>query len=88
MHMNEEQLMEIVGFVKVSDYRSKTLKFIGNGVKMPRASPDFINSLPIALPNTIEQQNIVDYLDSKTTEINNAISKYKECLCFRCNFML
>ena len=28
--------MEIVGFVRVSDYRKKTLKFIGYGVKMPK----------------------------------------------------
>ena len=48
------------------------------GVKMPRASPDFINSLPIALPNTNEQQGIVDYLDTKTTKINNTLSKIKE----------
>ena len=33
--MYNEKLMEIVGFVKVSPYRTKTLKFIGEGLKMP-----------------------------------------------------
>jgi type I restriction enzyme S subunit len=45
---------------------------------MPRASPDFINSLPIALPNTNEQKEVVDYLDSEITNINNTILKIKE----------
>lgn len=48
------------------------------GVKMPRANPDFINSLHITLPNSIDQQEIVDYLDSKITNINYTISKIKE----------
>ena len=33
--MYNEKSMEIVGFVKVSPYRTKTLKFIGEGLKMP-----------------------------------------------------
>lgn len=33
--MEREKLLEIVGYVKVSDYRTKTLKFIGNSHKMP-----------------------------------------------------
>ena len=33
--MREENLHEIIGYVKVSDYRVKTLKFIGDGMKMP-----------------------------------------------------
>lgn len=33
--MKREQLLEIVGYVKVSDYRTKTLKFIGTSHKMP-----------------------------------------------------
>ena len=48
------------------------------GVKMPRASPDFINSLPIALPNINEQKELVDYLDHKITNINSTISKIRE----------
>ena len=33
--MEKEKLLEIVGYVKVSDYRTQTLKFIGDGRKMP-----------------------------------------------------
>lgn len=33
--MEKEKLFEIVGYVKVSIYRTKTLKFIGDGRKMP-----------------------------------------------------
>lgn len=33
--MDNEKLMEILGFVKVSPYRTKTLRFIGDGLKMP-----------------------------------------------------
>ena len=52
------------------------------GVKMPRASPDFINNLTIAFPSTLEQKNIVNYLDSKITKINIIISKIKENIAF------
>ena len=33
--MEQKKLLEILGYVKVSKYRTKTLKFIGNGRKMP-----------------------------------------------------
>lgn len=33
--MEQEKLLEIVGYVKVSEYRTKTLKFIGTTRKMP-----------------------------------------------------
>ena len=33
--MEKEELLEIVGYVKVSEYRRETLKFIGTSRKMP-----------------------------------------------------
>jgi DNA-binding MarR family transcriptional regulator len=33
--MEQEKLLEIVGYVKVSEYRTQTLKFIGTSRKMP-----------------------------------------------------
>ena len=48
------------------------------GVKMPRASPEFINSLPIVIPNTIEQNEIINYLNNKTAKIDEIVSKIKE----------
>ena len=55
------------------------------GVKMPRANPDFIISLPISFPISLsEQSEIVNYLDQKTSQIDtliiekeNLISEYE-----------
>lgn len=33
--MDEYKLYEILGYVKISSYRTKTLKSIGTGLKMP-----------------------------------------------------
>lgn len=33
--MDEKELFEILGYVKISPYRTKTLKSIGNEIKMP-----------------------------------------------------
>ena len=75
---NESLISKYLFYFMLSNRFIEQVNSSTYGVKMPRASPDFINSLPITLPNTIEQQDIVDYLDSKTTEINNTISKIKE----------
>lgn len=32
---NEERILELIGFVKISDYRTKVLKLIDNDMKMP-----------------------------------------------------
>ena len=43
MCMDNEKLMEILGFVKVSPYRTETLKFIGDGIKMPSEVAKHLN---------------------------------------------
>ncbi len=43
------------------------------GTKMPRANIDFINNLEIALPNLKTQQEISEYLEKKSNEIDNLI---------------
>jgi type I restriction modification DNA specificity protein len=44
------------------------------GVKMPRANPDFIISLPISFPSSLsEQSEIVNYLDQKVSQIDTLI---------------
>ena len=45
------------------------------GAKMPRVSWNFIANLPIAVPGNDEQTAIAAYLDSKTTQIDDLISK-------------
>ena len=55
------------------------------GVKMPRANPDFILSLPISFPISLsEQSEIVNYLDQNASQIDtliiekeNLISEYE-----------
>lgn len=48
------------------------------GVKMPRANIDFIKNLFIAVPPISEQLLIIEYLDSKCTEIDSIISEKKK----------
>lgn len=50
------------------------------GSKMPRASWDFIGNLPILLPEVEEQQSIASFLDFKTSQIDELISKQKALL--------
>lgn len=45
---------------------------------MPRVSWDFIANLRIAMPNSNEQRAISDYLDRKTTKIDQTISKIEK----------
>lgn len=45
------------------------------GAKMPRASWDFIGSLPVLVPPTDEQRAIAAYLDRETTRIDTLIEK-------------
>ena len=51
-----------------------------SGVKMPRASTDFINNMYIPIPPINEQQEIVTYLDSKCSEIDSIIETKKQQL--------
>ena len=75
---NESLLSRYLFYFMLSNRFIEQVNSSTYGVKMPRASPDFINSLPIALPNTNEQKEVVDYLDSEITNINNTILKIKE----------
>lgn len=48
------------------------------GAKMPRASWDFIGNIKVAFPCKSEQVKIVDFINTKTSKINNIISKTEE----------
>jgi len=50
------------------------------GAKMPRASWNFITNLYIAVPGYDEQGAIATYLDRKTTQIDNLISKKQKLI--------
>ncbi len=44
------------------------------GAKMPRVGAQFMANLPVALPPLSEQQQIVDYLDKKTKQLDGIIA--------------
>ncbi len=48
------------------------------GAKMPRASWDFVGNIKVSYPNKKEQQAIATYLDHKTSQIDNLISKIEK----------
>jgi restriction endonuclease S subunit len=50
------------------------------GSKMPRASWEFMGSLPFLLPPLPEQQSIADYLDRETSRIDSLIAKKQRLL--------
>ena len=50
------------------------------GAKMPRASWDFIGSLPVFIPPLEEQQAIVRYLDHKLAQINKFITNKQKLI--------
>jgi type I restriction enzyme S subunit len=45
-----------------------------NGVKLPRVSPEIILNTEIVFPPILEQEQIVDFIDTHNTEIDNLIS--------------
>jgi restriction endonuclease S subunit len=44
------------------------------GIKLPRVSPEIILNSEIVYPPIVEQQQIVEYLDKKTTIIDTTIT--------------
>ena len=45
------------------------------GTKMPRANADYIKNMSVSIPPINEQEEIVNYLDKKCTEIDTLIAK-------------
>ena len=78
-------IKEFEGFKKYLFYYLISSKFIDvlnsstYGTKMPRVSWEFMKELCLTLPNIQEQNQIVNYLDIKCTEIDSLISQ-KEAL--------
>lgn len=85
--MNKEKLMETLGFVKVSPYRTKTLKFIGDGFKMPSEVAKHLNIRTSHASNVLsalKKQGLVICINEKVkkgrlyqnTELAKEILKY------------
>lgn len=93
-------IKEFEGFKKYLFYYLISSKFIDvlnsstYGTKMPRVSWEFMKELCLTLPNIQEQNQIVNYLDNKCTEIDSLISQkeallseletYKKSLIYEC----
>lgn len=45
------------------------------GVKMPRASPDFINNTSIMIPPLYDQEMIINFLNEETSKIDKTVEK-------------
>lgn len=64
------------------------------GTKMPRASWDFIGNLVVPVPNKVEREEIVSYLDSKCSVVDEIVQlkrkeiekleQYKRSLIYEC----
>lgn len=50
------------------------------GAKMPRANPEFIRNIEIPFPPIHEQNIIIEYLSSKCSQIDEAISRQKAAI--------
>jgi len=50
------------------------------GAKMPRASADFINEMPLTVPPFKKQEKIANYLDTQTQKIDTLIEKAKQAI--------
>ncbi|MGM9697948.1 MAG: restriction endonuclease subunit S [Prevotella sp.] len=50
------------------------------GAKMPRASWNFIGNCIVPIPNVMEQKAIVDYINSVTSKIDEAISQQQKMI--------
>lgn len=67
-------------YVMLSDKFIEDVSGTTYGAKMPRANWDSIGSLPILLPDLSEQQQIADFLDWKTGQIDGLIAKKKQLI--------
>jgi type I restriction enzyme S subunit len=47
---------------------------------MPRANWEFIGNMEIIIPNINKQQEIIDYLDKKTEDIDKTIKKINQSI--------
>jgi type I restriction enzyme S subunit len=58
----------------------KTVDSSTYGTKMPRASAEFINEMPLATPPLSEQIEIAKYLDSQTSKFDALIEKANQAI--------
>lgn len=74
-YAKEDVKIEFIKFLFLSNYFIEKVNSSTYGAKMPRASIKFIENIKVFIPSLEEQQQIVEYLDKKITEIDTIILK-------------
>ncbi len=77
---NREMDSTFVFYSMLSDKFIAVVDSSTYGTKMPRASVEFINEMPMSTPPLKEQKNIAQYLDQKTKQIDTLISKSTQAI--------
>lgn len=93
-YAKEQEKIEFIKFLFLSIYFIEIVNSSTYGTKMPRANIEFIENIKVPVPPLKEQNQIAEYLDKKTTEIDTLITKkealiaeleeYKKSLIYEC----
>ncbi len=75
--VNGNAYNKYIQYLLLSDAFTSVADGATYGAKMPRVSGDFILNLRYYIPSVKEQQQIAEYLDKKTAEIDSTINKFK-----------
>lgn len=75
--VNGNAYNKYIQYLLLSDAFTSVADGATYGAKMPRVSGDFILNLRYYIPSVKEQQQIAEYLDKKTEEIDSTINKFK-----------
>ena len=68
-NMDDEELHNIVGFVKNSEYRTKTLRFIGESMKMPSEIGEDLHINASQVSNVLADLKSRGLVECKTPKI-------------------
>lgn len=75
---NNEYLIDYYGFYYILAIRKYWMIYANGTRKDPNISQDIVKKMPCVIPPLIEQQEIVDYLNKKCTEIDVVITKKEQ----------
>lgn len=75
--VNGNAYNKYIQYLLLSDAFTSVADGATYGAKMPRVSGDFILNLRYYIPSVKEQQQIAEYLDKKTEEIDSTVNKFK-----------
>lgn len=89
---NNEYILDYFGFYYILAIRKYWMIYAVGTRKDPNISQDTVKRMPCIIPPVLEQKEIITYLDTKVSEIDNLIKKkgrlleelsaYKKCLIY------